>query len=82
MDTKKEAKKYLNKYFKQQYLEENDHEFKSLVRLLNKAQKQVKNCSIPVVIKSVCKHCGNKDYSETGICGKCFEIENGLQTVL
>lgn len=26
-----------------------------------------------------CKHCGNKDWSETGICGKCFKIENGLK---
>ena len=37
MDTKKEAKKYLNKYFKSQYLKETDDEYKSLVRLLNKA---------------------------------------------
>ena len=37
MDTKKEAKKYLNKYFKKQYLKETDDEYKSLVRLLNKA---------------------------------------------
>jgi hypothetical protein len=46
MDTKKEAKKYLNRYFKSQYINENDDEFKSLVRLLNKT---VKNCSIPPV---------------------------------
>jgi len=56
MDTKKEAQKYLNKYFKAQFINENDDEYKSLVRLLNKAQKQVKNCSIPAVIKSVCLH--------------------------
>lgn len=37
MDTKKEAKKYLNKYFKAQYLKETDDEYKALVRLLNKA---------------------------------------------
>ena len=37
MDTKKEARKYLNKYFKAQYLKETDDEYKSLVRLLNKA---------------------------------------------
>ena len=37
MDTKKEAKKYLNKYFKAQHLKETDDEYKSLVRLLNKA---------------------------------------------
>ncbi len=37
MDIKKEAKKYLNKYFKSQYLNETDDEYKSLVRLLNKA---------------------------------------------
>ena len=49
MDTKKEAKKYLNKYFKSQYINENDDEYKSLVRLINKAQKQVKNCNTPDV---------------------------------
>lgn len=38
MDTKEEAKKYLNKYFKAQYLKEEDAEFKALVRLLNKAR--------------------------------------------
>jgi hypothetical protein len=37
MDTKKEAKKYLNKYFKAQYIEETDDEFKGLVKILNKA---------------------------------------------
>lgn len=37
MDAKKEAKKYLNKYFKAQYLKETDDEYKALVRLLNKA---------------------------------------------
>jgi len=60
MDTKKEAKKYLNKYFKAQYIYENDLEFKSLVRLLNKAQKAVKNRSTPAVngqkIQSNCVH--------------------------
>lgn len=40
MDTKKEAKKYLDKYFKSQYINENDDAFNSLVRLLNKAQNQ------------------------------------------
>jgi len=40
MDAKKEAKKYLNKYFKSCYLEADDHEFKALVRLINKAAKQ------------------------------------------
>lgn len=29
--------------------------------------------------EQTCKHCGNKDYSESGICGGCFEKENGLQ---
>lgn len=42
MDTKREAKKYLNKYFKSQYINEDDSEFKSLVRLLNKALKKGK----------------------------------------
>lgn len=40
MDSKKEAKKYLNKFFKQQYFTETDNEFKSLVRLINKAQNK------------------------------------------
>ncbi len=52
MDTKKEVKKYLNKYFKAQYINENDDEFKSLVLLINKAQRQVKNYSISPVIAS------------------------------
>lgn len=37
MDTKKEVKKYLNKYFKTQYIKETDYEYKALVGLLNKA---------------------------------------------
>ena len=61
MDTKIEAMKYLNKYFKSQYINENDDEYKSLVRLLNKAQKRVKNCSIPAVMKSVCNDDHNPD---------------------
>lgn len=36
---KKEVKKYFNKYFKAQYFNENDDEFKSLLRLLNKSGK-------------------------------------------
>ena len=43
MENKKIVKKYFNKYFKQQYLDEDSHEFKSLVRILNKKDKQVKN---------------------------------------
>lgn len=67
MDTKKETKKYLNKYFKSQCINENDDEFKSLVRLLNKAQKAVKNCSIPPVIKSACG-CGKPIDSRYAPC--------------
>ena len=56
MDTKKEAKKYLDKYFKAQYFNENDLEYKLLVRLLNKAQKAVKNNAVlPLVSNLVCK---------------------------
>ena len=61
MDTKKEARKYLNKYFKAQYLKETDDEYKSLVRLLNKAL-----CIHDVVGRSeqlVCDYCG-KDKEE------------------
>ena len=53
MNTNKEAKKYLNKYFATQYINEKDDEFKALVRLLNKAQQQVKNCNTPDVSVSL-----------------------------
>ena len=61
MDTNKEAKKYLNKYFKSQYLKETDDEYKALVRLLNKALR-----IHDVVGRSeqlVCDYCG-KDKEE------------------
>lgn len=55
MDTKKEVEKYLDKYFKHQYFNETDLEYKSLVRLLNKAQKEVKNNAVlPHVMCSNC----------------------------
>ena len=71
MDTKKEAKKYLNKYFKSQYINENDDEYKSLVRLLNKAQKQVKNCTIPVVVgrSEQLPPCNNCQGGGCPVCG-------------
>ena len=53
MNTKVEAKKYMNKYFKAQYINENDDEFKALVRLLNKSKKTVKDCNIPHVMPSL-----------------------------
>jgi len=54
MDNKKIVKQYFNKYFKQQYFTEDDHEFKSLVRILNKKDKLVKNLTIqPVVVPKV-----------------------------
>jgi len=31
-----EVKKYFNKYFKPQYFNKDDHEFKALVRIINK----------------------------------------------
>lgn len=77
MDNKKEVKKYLNKYFKAQYLyfkaqylEEYDNEFKSLVRLLNKAQKQVKNS------KTILHQCSCKEghLVEVKICLNCDGI--------
>lgn len=39
MENKEIVKKYLNKYFKAQYLKETDFEFKALVRILNKKDK-------------------------------------------
>ena len=41
MDNKEIVKKYFNKYFKAQYFKESDHEFKSLLRILNKKDKQL-----------------------------------------
>jgi hypothetical protein len=38
-ENEKIVKNYLNKYFKTQYFKEDDHEFKSLVRILNKKDK-------------------------------------------
>lgn len=52
MDNKKTVKKYFNKYFKAQYLDEDSHEFKALVRILNKANKPVKKLILPIVSKS------------------------------
>ena len=81
MDTKKEAKNYLDKYFKSQYFNETDLEYKSLVRLLNKAQKAVKNNAVlPLVSnakRTVCdceKQAGSFDLKTNEItcwnCGK------------
>ena len=42
MDNKKIVKQYFNKYFKAQYFEESDKEFKALVRMLYKKDKEVK----------------------------------------
>lgn len=62
MDTKKEAKKYLNKYFKAQYLKETDDEYKSLVRLLNKALRihDVSGCNASSDKLVECSNCGDK----------------------
>ncbi len=73
MDTKKEAKKYLNKYFKAQYINEDDAEYKALVRLLNKAllkqDVSAQDCSMcksnnirPIVGKS------------TFVCNSCYHV--------
>ena len=70
MDTKKEAKKYLNKYFKAQHINENDDEFKSLVRLLNNTQKTAKNCSIPPISNSLLLD-KNNDIDTVGKCANC-----------
>jgi len=41
MTNKQIVKKYLNRYFKAQYLTEDDTEFKSLVRILNKKDRRL-----------------------------------------
>lgn len=68
MDVNKEAKTYLNKYFKAQYLEETDDEYKALVRLLKKALRQ------PPVISSVC-YCKCGKESKSPLCYDCFKEE-------
>lgn len=76
MDTNKEAKKYLNKYFLAQYLKETDDEYKSLVRLLNKALR-----IHDVVGRSeqlVCSRCNENEKQEANdpYCIDCkIEIE-------
>jgi hypothetical protein len=75
MDTKKEAKKYLNKYFKAQYLKETDDEYKSLVRLLNKALR-----IHDVVGRSEQFYCAEWNkvgyVCEEGQCDKCRKTES------
>lgn len=44
MENKKIVKQYLNKHFKNDYLTENDLEYKALVRILNKKDKQKALC--------------------------------------
>ena len=51
MKNKKIVKKYLNKYFASNYLEEHDLEFKSLLRILNKAEKKPKTNAIEMAKK-------------------------------
>jgi len=43
MDNKKIVKQYFNKYFKEQYFKESDHEFKALVRILDEKDKSLEN---------------------------------------
>jgi len=40
MENKKKVKAYLKKYFEAQYLDEQSHEFKALVRILNKSERK------------------------------------------
>jgi hypothetical protein len=79
MDTKKEAKKYLNKYFKAQYINETDDEFKDLVKILNEALR-----IHDVVGRSeqlVCDDCNGKQFiyskkQDKNICLNCWEEAN------
>ena len=66
MDTKKEAKKYLNKYFKAQYLKETDDEYKSLVRLLNKALRIHDVVGRSEQFYCTCSRAKGLDYDEEG----------------
>jgi len=61
MDSKKEVSKYFNKYFKQQFFKETDTEFRSLVRLLNKA-KATHDRVADVVGRSEQYHCELHDF--------------------
>jgi hypothetical protein len=46
MENSKIVKRYFDKYFKHQYLTENDLEFKALVKILNKKDKPVNSIGI------------------------------------
>ena len=61
MDNKKIVKKYFNKYFKEQYFHENDYEFRSLVRILNKKDKKIND-----IIKAVDKIDRSKFHDSVG----------------
>lgn len=72
MDPEKEAKKYLNKYFKAQHLKKTDDEYKALVRLLKQALR------MHAVSSLVCPKCKSDaiaeypDYKECRICSNVW----------
>jgi predicted transcriptional regulator len=85
MNTESETKKYLNKYFKSQFINEKDDEFKALVKLLNQA-KVVKNCNMPPVSVNEVSVCSaRKSYYSCDLhhdnqhgcleCGNCEQTE-------
>ena len=87
VEYQKIVKQYFNKYFKAQYFNENDHEFKALVRILNKKDKVVKNLTIPRVSFSearaeVCeiKDCNLRVYGDLKVCKHHFLEEMDKQT--
>ena len=73
-------KKYFNKYFPDQYFREFDYEFKSLLRILNKKDKQKTLCK-PAVLK--CSNCGSANIIKEDVyrCKECtcFHGKHGQQ---
>lgn len=65
MENSKAIKKYFDKYFKQQFFKEADVEFKELLKILNRKDKQVKN-SVFLADFSKCTLCkGKGEYIDT-----------------
>jgi hypothetical protein len=74
MDTKKEAKKYLNKYFKAQYINETDDEFKDLVKILNEALRIHDVVGRSEQLSKLNEHClslSTNPCKFTGVCVHC-----------
>lgn len=85
LDNKKIVKKYLKRYFSSSWLNENDDEFKSLVRILNKKDKQLKSKVEAIsdeMIEEIEENARKKGYSESLITGIRVGIDIVKQKLL